>query len=311
MYYSVDPYLAHFGVFGMKRGVRKYQNKDGSLTPAGREHYGYEKEQFSKSEFQTNNEARIAREKAEVGIKQIDKDTEVIPKGAIFQRVTQYDEELGSDRKYMSILEKDNIQYKSIAYSLPSYGDVDKVGVIKYQAKKDVKVATVDKVMEEMKNFYGNSKVSDYKFQMYILKGAEKANRFMEKYGNVKLKDLKYDPDALLDYEIRETNGEKLSKADKWLKDYIEVGTEITSLHANEVVLGQNRQSAFYDHMKKLGYDGFVDPYNAAYKDRFDYPLVMLDPDKSFKQKEAYSLKDKPFDEQEFTDYYDKLKNDD
>lgn len=32
--------LAHHGVLGMKWGVRRYQNEDGSLTSAGREHYG-------------------------------------------------------------------------------------------------------------------------------------------------------------------------------------------------------------------------------------------------------------------------------
>jgi hypothetical protein len=37
-----DPnYLAHYGRRGMKWGIRQWQNKDGSLTPAGRIHYGY------------------------------------------------------------------------------------------------------------------------------------------------------------------------------------------------------------------------------------------------------------------------------
>lgn len=34
MYY--DPYLAHYGVKGMKWGVRRYQNEDGTLTALGK-----------------------------------------------------------------------------------------------------------------------------------------------------------------------------------------------------------------------------------------------------------------------------------
>lgn len=33
-------YLMHHGILGQKWGIRKYQNPDGSLTPAGRERYG-------------------------------------------------------------------------------------------------------------------------------------------------------------------------------------------------------------------------------------------------------------------------------
>lgn len=36
MYYIIS----HSGVKGMKHGVRRYQNEDGSLTPLGRQHYG-------------------------------------------------------------------------------------------------------------------------------------------------------------------------------------------------------------------------------------------------------------------------------
>jgi hypothetical protein len=41
-YYAVskdDAYLMHYGVIGMKWGVRRYQNEDGSLTPQGHIHY--------------------------------------------------------------------------------------------------------------------------------------------------------------------------------------------------------------------------------------------------------------------------------
>lgn len=38
----VDQELRHWGIRGMKWGVRRYQNKDGSLTPAGKKRYDKE-----------------------------------------------------------------------------------------------------------------------------------------------------------------------------------------------------------------------------------------------------------------------------
>lgn len=40
VYINKPDELTHWGVKGMKWGVRRYQNKDGSLTPAGKKRYG-------------------------------------------------------------------------------------------------------------------------------------------------------------------------------------------------------------------------------------------------------------------------------
>lgn len=54
--------LYHYGVKGMKWGVRRYQNKDGSLTPAGKKHQAKQELKQKREEIRSERKRFTAEE---------------------------------------------------------------------------------------------------------------------------------------------------------------------------------------------------------------------------------------------------------
>ena len=75
--YNYSPELYHYGVMGMKWGVRKYQDKNGNLTEAGKKKYGYDKEsgQYIKKSFTTRGFEKLANKTGDTQNKQTAKES--------------------------------------------------------------------------------------------------------------------------------------------------------------------------------------------------------------------------------------------
>lgn len=56
-----NDHIEHFQIKGAKWGIRRFQNRDGSLTPAGRERYGYGKGSKKKSKSSSKSKEIIVK----------------------------------------------------------------------------------------------------------------------------------------------------------------------------------------------------------------------------------------------------------
>lgn len=168
-YYGIAPLgqeLSHHGIKGQKWGVRRFQNEDGTLTPEGRKHYGYD-------------------------------DDIVLKKGT---GVTRYSNEevLDNKRKYVSLTNTDDMREYDY-YAREGFLDLDlskDTYSYDYELTKDAKVASARQVSDYIVSKYGDKPIKE------LIKDADSAfsyygKDFYNKVKNTKLKDI-YNYDKML-----------------------------------------------------------------------------------------------------------------
>ena len=127
-------YLKHHGILGMKWGIRRYQNKDGSLTAEGKKRYS---------------------------IKENTDDSFVLEKGSTLYRIANQDDKANKER-YYSITEQDRMNYQELVTVGGLFLDRSKpYGEFINETNSDLKIRKGEAVVQDLINKYGKDSVEE------------------------------------------------------------------------------------------------------------------------------------------------------
>lgn len=243
-----EEFLVHSGRKGQKWGIRN--------GPP----YPLDPEQFSSAEKAAES-ARSSSTLYKSGIRRRNKHTDIISRGTKFVRQAAKNDDRYHDRKYMSVTESDIDYYRN------EYGEPAEYV---YEAKRDLKVANADAVIDYIVN------------DMLNYNNSKEGKQLSALYGK---------------YLMTKDSKREFTEAEN--KERYEFMSKVVS--KQRAKYGRESDNEFdthrqiLKHFSDVGYDAIVD-INQSWQG-MEYPVIVIDPDDSTKLKtkivHRFFLKDK------------------